>query len=107
MAGSGWIPVESEPVSTRNVACKTPRTGPLRKSPNGSRIYRVTGLRCCVHQVSHPNHVERTTKLTTASSVAYPALAAIASAGAIGPGGPTPRPSFRIIFSTLWANAAM
>ena len=34
-------------------------------------------------------------------------LMAVATAGDTGPGGPTPWPSLRTVFSMLWASAAM
>ena len=60
-----------------------------------------------VHPIIHPEHDDSTAKNAAASATSHLTSWAMASAGATGLGGPTPRHSLRTIFSTLWASAAM
>ena len=59
------------------------------------------------NQLIEEKHRAGAAQYAAATAMAYPVSATVPAAGDAVPRGPTPWPSLRTIFSTLWASAAM
>ena len=81
--------------------------GVLRKSLDSQRVYRIAGLSETNNQFIRKKRNGDVVEFISASAMAYSALATVPASGDAGPDGPTPRPSLRTIFFTLWASAAI